>query len=747
MLSADPCKFRSCVVIAPKYPQIRHKIKGRVIPAFPFALKLYLCGASRCAGASKRIQLTHILSHREHHRCTDATVDKIYDAQDLRGMNDLQNSRFGVTESPDLGIIMADGTRLSARIWRPETSVPVPVILEYLPYRKRDGTCARDALTHPWFAARGYACLRVDMRGNGDSEGVMEDEYTAQEHADAVEVINWLAAQDWCNGSVGMMGISWGGFNGLQVAALAPEPLKAVITLCSTVDRFADDIHYKGGCLLNENLGWGATMWSYSSRAPDPALRANWREMWLERLEAEPFLPATWLNHQRRDAYWQHGSVIEDYSKIKAKVLAIGGWGDAYKNAVPQLVEALPDAKGIVGPWVHKYPHFAVPEPRIGFLQEALRWWDHWLKGIDTGVTDDPDYRAYLMDGVRPAAWYTERPGRWIAEQTGATSHLATETLHLTDTGLMPTTGMLTQNISSPAHCGADAGEYCAIWLGPELPGDQRRDDALSTTFDSGPLAADMDIVGAPRVTFTLTSDRPQAQIAVRLNHIHPDGAATRISYGVMNLSHRHSAATPTAMTPGTAEEITFTLDHIAYRVPAGHLLRVSISDSYWPMIWPSPAKTNLALSAGKIALPQRPTAGGDEHFFEPPTAADPWQTETLRPENHVRRQVTDMVTGHVDLVIEDDFGKVRDAEHGLIAGSVARERWRIHPDDPLSAQGTCHWTDEIERDDIILRTEARCEMTSDATHFHLTARIEAYENGALIYARDVKDSVPRDHM
>ncbi|MEP5730662.1 MAG: CocE/NonD family hydrolase [Sulfitobacter sp.] len=664
-------------------------------------------------------------------------------------MNTSTNALRDITQEPDFGITLSDGCRLSARIWRPvdANDDPVPVILEYLPYRKRDGTCARDALTHPWFAERGYACLRVDIRGNGDSQGLMEDEYSAQELSDCVEVIEWLAAQTWCNGNVGMMGISWGGFNGLQVAALAPDALKAVITLCSTVDRFADDIHYKGGCLLNENLGWGATMWSYSSRAPDPALRADWRDMWMDRLENEPFLPSVWLRHQTRDAYWQHGSVIQDYSALKAKVLAIGGWGDAYKNAVPQLVEALPDAKGIVGPWVHKYPHFAAPEPRIGFLQEALRWWDHWLKGQDRGVTNDPDYRAYLMDGVRPAAWYLERKGRWITEAKGATSHLPTTQLHLTDAGLSKSPAPLTAQITSPAHTGAAAGEYCAIWLGPEMPADQRQDDALSTTFDSAPLSQDMDIVGAPRLTVTLSSTHPQAQIAVRLNHIHPDGAATRITYGVLNLSHRQSAASPKPMTPGTAQEVTLALDHIAYRVPKGHRLRVSISDAYWPLIWPSPTATLLTLSQGTIALPQRPTKGSDEYLFEPPTAAEPWQTDTLRCENHIRRQETDMVTGNVHLVIEDDFGRTRDAEHGLITASVARERWTIHPDDPTSAAGTCHWTDELSRDDITLRTETHCTMTCDATDFHLTARLEAYENDMLVYERDLQDTIPRDHM
>lgn len=663
--------------------------------------------------------------------------------------NTTSNALRDIEEDPDFGITLSDGCRLSARLWKPKDAHddPVPVLLEYLPYRKRDGTCARDALTHPWFAARGYACLRVDMRGNGDSEGLMEDEYTPQELSDAVEVINQMAAEAWCNGRVGMMGISWGGFNGLQVAALDPAPLKAVITLCSTVDRYCDDIHYKGGCLLNENLGWGATMWSYSSRAPDPALRADWRELWLQRLENEPFLPSLWLRHQRRDAYWQHGSVIEDYSAIKAKVLAIGGWGDAYKNAVPQLVEALPGAKGIVGPWVHKYPHFAVPEPRIGFLQEALRWWDKWLKDIDTGVEQDPDYRAYLMDGVRPAYWYVEREGRWVAEEYGATSHIPHRTLHLTNVGLSDGSGPLKAQIQSAQDCGAESGEYCAIWLGPEMPGDQRRDDTFSAIYDSAPAEDVVDIFGAPRITLRLASDKPQTQIAVRLSHVHPDGATTRITYGVLNLSHRDGHSEPVRLTPGEPVRAVLHLDQVAYRLPKGHCLRISVSTAYWPLVWPAPEAATITLFSGTLNLPVRRTTRRDEHVFEPPVAADPWQVETLRESGNLRRREVDMQTGIVSLVIEDDFGKVRDAEHGLITGSVARERWNIHPDDPLSARGKCHWTDELERGDIRLRTEAYSEMWSDAEQFYLAARLEAYENDVLVYARDVKDEIPRDHI
>jgi predicted acyl esterase len=131
---------------------------------------------------------------------------------------------YKVREIEHCLIPLKDGTQLAARIWLPEVAglQTFPAILEYLPYRKRDGTAVRDALTHPWMAGQGYVCVRVDMRGNGESQGLMADEYLLQEQDDALEVIDWLCQQPWCDGKVGMMGISWGGFNGLQVAGRQP---------------------------------------------------------------------------------------------------------------------------------------------------------------------------------------------------------------------------------------------------------------------------------------------------------------------------------------------------------------------------------------------------------------------------------------------------------------------------------------------------------------------------------------------
>lgn len=138
-----------------------------------------------------------------------------------------------VREDEYVRIPLSDGTHLAARIWRPVDSndAPVPAILEFIPYRRRDLTAQRDSIHHPYMAGHGYACARVDLRGTGDSEGVLEDEYLEQELSDAEEILTWLADQTWCDGNTAMMGISWGGFNALQVAARQPQGLGAILTV------------------------------------------------------------------------------------------------------------------------------------------------------------------------------------------------------------------------------------------------------------------------------------------------------------------------------------------------------------------------------------------------------------------------------------------------------------------------------------------------------------------------------------
>jgi hypothetical protein len=657
-----------------------------------------------------------------------------------------------VTEHADMPIIMSDGCRISARVWMPDDADknPMPVIFEHLPYRKRDGTIARDETVHPWFAGHGYVCIRTDMRGNGDSDGLMEDEYTAQELQDAVEVIEWAARQPWCNGNVGMMGISWGGFNGLQVAALAPEPLKAVITLCSTVDRYADDIHYKGGCLLGENFGWSTNMLAYSSRPPDMALVGNrWHEMWMHRLENQKLDLSTWLRHQRRDEYWKHGSVCEDYSSIKAAVLSIGGWHDGYRNTISHLVENLSSpVKGIVGPWIHKYPHIAGPKPAIGYLQEAKRWWDHWLKGQDTGVDKDPDYRVYLMDSVAPKKWHEERPGRWIAEQDWPSQRINNKTLHMAQgAALADDPSEFIVQVSSPHDCGAAAGEYFPFAFSDELPDNQSRDDAASACFDSDELDNTKDIVGAPTIRLRLSCDKPQGQVTVRLCDLRPDGTSALITLGHLNLSHRESHEHPSAVPVDEMIDIAFNLDQIAYKIPKGHRLRVAVSTTYWPMLWPSPESASIMIEAGSIDLPERPLSDADEVTFEEPEGAPAWRTKELRAEAYSHDNTRNDETGVVTTSVFNDFGEVQDLDHGLISGGWMKEIWSIHPDDPTSACVKTEYEKVGGRDGQMWHTRVSAGMHADKNDFFLTARLEAYENDKLVLERDYTDKISRDMM
>jgi len=655
-----------------------------------------------------------------------------------------------IVEHPDMAIVMPDGTRLSARVWMPEDAKenPVPVIVEHLPYRKRDGTIVRDQYTHPWMAGHGYCCVRVDMRGNGDSDGLMDDEYTPQELQDACDVIDWVSRQPWSNGKVGMMGISWGGFNGLQVAALQPPALKAIITICSTVDRYADDIHYKGGSLLLKNFSWTITMLAYSSRPPDPQLVGNkWVEMWLERLNNMPFLISTWLRHQHRDDYWKHGSVCEDYSAIQAAVLSIGGWHDGYRNTISHLVENL-DApvKGIVGPWNHKYPHYAGPKPSIGFLQEAKRWWDKWLKDEETDVEKDPAYRAWVMDSLPPKRWHEERPGRWAAFENWPSDDLQPEILHLgPDQNLQDEPCSLEHSICSPQDCGAEGGEFFPFAFGDELPGDQSVDDAGSLCFDSAPLAETMDLIGATKFKASVSLDKSCGQIIVRLNDVRPDGKIVHIAVGILNLTHHKSHETPQELSPNEPFDIEFALDQMAYRIPAGHKLRVAVSTAWFPGVWPSPENTTLSLQNASIELPVRETLSGNEWRFEEPIGAPEWEVENLRPAKYTKNIVKNDDAGETVTTILSDFGENRDLDHGLISGGWTREILSVKQNDPLSASHKLEYEKTGGRPGQMYRTRTDAEFTSDANFFYPKATLKCWLNDDLIFEKSWNDKIQRD--
>ena len=669
--------------------------------------------------------------------------------------------REQIDEIETVWIPMADGRRLAARLFLPKTAStePVPVVLEYIPYRRRDIMRAGDEAMHRWFAAHGYACARVDIAGSGDSDGSIDDEYVLREQDDGVEVIEWLAAQPWSTGSVGMIGISWGGFNGLQIAARRPPALRAVISVCSTVDRYGCDVHYSGGCLNEQNLEWGTFFLTIKGLPPDPATVGHdrWREMWRDRIDGATHPVADWLRHQRRDDFWRHGSVSEDLAAIEAPVLAVSGWLDGYRQTVFDLVEGLSaPCKGILGPWGHTYPHDGFPGPAIGFLQECKRWWDHWLKGVDTGVDTDPAMRMWLQEPTRPAADLAERDGRWICLPNwppppaidGCTWTFGSGQL---TAGAAAPGGVAA--VCSPLATGRASGQWSAYTMGkiaPDLPMDQRQDDAGSLVYDSGPLDAAVHVVGRPVARLRVASDRPAGHVVVRLNDVHPDGTSERLSYGVLNLCHRNGHDTPTPLEPGTAYDVEVPMMGIAQTVPPGHRLRLAISTSYWPMIWPSPEPTTLTVheAHSSLLVPSIDTPPMvREPLFAPAESAVAGSISSTRDGSVSVRHIEDLGAQSTTVVDWRDDGVYVIDDVGTEVSFSRLRTSSIAASDPLSARVDLEIRMSFRRDEWDVRIESDVSMSSDRDSFIVSGRLAAFDRGEVFAERRFEETIARDHL
>ncbi|MDX3762386.1 CocE/NonD family hydrolase [Streptomyces sp. AK02-04a] len=673
-------------------------------------------------------------------------------------MRYIENLPHTTRQEDHVRIPMPDGVHLSARIWRPVSSddSPVPAILEYIPYRKGDLSSVRDSIHHPYIAGHGYACVRVDLRGTGDSEGVLADEYLEVEQSDAEAVLDWLAAQSWCDGTTGMMGISWGAFAALQVAARQPPSLRAIVISSFTDDRYADDMHYMGGAMLSDNLAEAGTMFAYATCPPDPsAVGERWREMWHERLDAaEPWV-LNWLRHQRRDSYWRHASVCEDYTAVRCPVLASSGWADGYSNAVTRLLAHLDvPCKGLIGPWSHKYPHLGEPGPAIGYLQEVVRWWDHWLKGADNGAMDGPMLRAWMQDSVPPSTSYEDRPGRWVGEPAWPSEHVrdtayALRSRHLTAEDEAPDDGG-SQTLKSPLSVGQFAGKWASYNAPPDLPYDQREEDGGSLVYETEPLPERLEILGAPRVELEVSADQPVAMVAARLSDVAPDGSATRVTYGVLNLTRRDSTDEPAPLEPGQLQRATVHLNGVAQAFPPGHRVRLSLSTSYWPLAWPPPRPTLLTVHEQpcRLVLPVRPADEPDTSApFEAPEGTAPLTTTPVTPPEQRWEVSRDLIDYGAALDIVKDRGTVHYDAMDLDVGCRVHERYTSVADDFTSPAGEVTWTMSFRRKEWDVQVRTSTTLTCDAEEFHVNATLDAYEGGRRVASRTWNESVPRDAL
>lgn len=666
---------------------------------------------------------------------------------------------YSVETKENIWIELSDGTKLSSRVWMPKTqnNEKIPAILEYIPYRKSDGTRTRDEPMHGYFAGHGYAVIRVDIRGSGESDGLLKDEYLKQEQDDALEVIDWIASQDWCDGNVGMMGKSWGGFNSLQVAARQPKALKAIITVGFTDDRYNNDIHYKGGMLLNDNFWWGNIMLAYQSRPLDPNIVGDsWRETWLHRLENMPLWMKTWMEHQTRDAYWKHGSVCEDYSAIEVPVFAIDGWEDSYQNTVLSLLSGLSvPRKGIIGPWGHVYAHDGVPGPAIGFLQEAVKWWDHWLKGENTDMMDGPMVKAWVEESMAPSSIKLNSNGHWVGFHAWPSTDITTKTYKMTHGRLLEKRDKTPEKVQlkTPQNHGLLAGE----WMGAGVPGetaaDQRIDDGMAMVFETEALQQATEIVGFPRFEVKLSSDKPKAMLFAQLSDVAPDGSVTRVSYGVMNLTHLQGHDKVVELTPDETVNAFVDLDACGHHFKAGHRIRVSLATTFWPMFWPMPENATLTLHLDTAT------------FTLPISNAKKVDGPNHTPESAPLTPLTMLSPGKVDRsisydILKDRWTSITDGVGGVFGEGIYRfddidvtvehnlkREMTLSNKDPLSATYTIDQKMRIGRDGWWIEATIRLTQTSDMEYFYITGEMDVTENEQAMFSKKWDESIKRNGL
>jgi uncharacterized protein len=672
-----------------------------------------------------------------------------------------QSGHFGPRQIKNLETVwvtMRDEVKLAVRIILPVDAErdPVPAVMTYQPYRRRDLSRGWEERAY-YLASHGYAAVMPDIRGSGDSEGLTKDEYLQAQTDDGMEVIAWLATQPWCTGKVGMIGLSWAGFTSLQVAFNRPPALKAIITSGFTDNRYTDDAHYLGGTIVQDMFLWGSDFFTLLGLPPDPAVvGSRWRRMWKERCEAIEFPVATWLKHQTYDAYWKHGSVCENYGAIQCPVYAVDGWTDGYTNSVPRVMEHLSvPRKALIGPWAHEWGDVAQPGPNIDWPDEERRWWDHWLKGIDTGIMSEPAYRAWMAESPVHHGM-TEMPGRWVAEETWPSPRITTQTWHLNNRTLGASAEESAVLVLEPTRqtVGIDSGHWCPGGggenLATELALDQGTDDGRSLLFDSAPLEKRIEILGFPIVELDLAVDKPVALIAVRLNEVHPGGISRRVSYGVLNLTHREGHEHPLPLEPGKRYRVRVQLKNSGFAFKPGNRIRVSVSAANWYLVLPPPQPVNLTVFTGTstLLLPVRPPRPEDAQLrpFGAPFELPKMSVTVIKPDMPETKKFTRNVgLSSMTVTSEGGGGVMRLNETGTVLSNGWRNAWFIEDADPSSARVTCEQSWEFSRGrSWQTRVETRFEVTLTQQRYELRATCTAFDREKPFFTRSWKESVPR---
>jgi putative CocE/NonD family hydrolase len=652
-------------------------------------------------------------------------------------------------------IPMSDGTRLAADLWRPKGaggSGRFPVLLEYLPYRKNEGRGGRHAL-YAYFVRRGYVVARVDIRGTGNSEGTLIPyEYSEIEQRDGEEVIAWLARQRFSNGNVGMFGISWGGFNSIHMAMRNPPALKAILAVDATDDLYQDDVHFMDGMMHVDSWEMSQDLANAMPGAPDYRIDEDY---FRRRFDQPPWM-LTYKRQQRDGPFWDRTALKTRYDAIRIPTFVIGGWYDGYRDSIPRMLENMKaPVKAIVGAWNHTFPDEPYPKPGMEWRHEAVRWFDRFLKGRDTGILEEPRLAVYVRQWHPPGPYLEEAPGFWRYEESWPIARVRERTYYpnpdhsLSDSA--PPAG--SERLRYVATTGVEAGGP-VMWFGDVAP-DQRPSDAFSLVYETAPLESDLEILGLPRALLRVSADAPLAHWFARVNDVAPDGTVTLVANAGQNGAHRVSAREPKEIVPGEEFPLEIELHFTSWVFPKGHRIRLAVGNAQWPMIWPTPYPMTTTLFLGpeatRLILPVVPAADRPSPAYSPIETGDDGLPgfETLD---------TGTTSGYGEISSVDRNPQKGTAKVVATSTSATRYPWgeehntesithRAEDGRPEAASVRGEYGTTVKLPDRTLRWECWVELRSDRENFHYSSARRLLRDGTVVREKSWEQTIPRDHQ
>jgi len=654
----------------------------------------------------------------------------------------------------EVQITMSDGIKLAADIYWPaeaDKKNRFPVLLEYTPYRK-DESRARNYSLYSYFLERDYLVVRVDMRGTGNSEGItIPYEYSDIELDDGEEIIDWLSKQEWSTGSVGMFGISWGGFNSIQMAMRNPPALKAFVALMATEYLYQEDVHYMDGILVaGDSWMMSNDLYNALPGAPDFKMDEEWVN---NRFNIKPSV-YSYMRQQRDGAFWDRASAKNQYEKIRIPGYHIGGWYDGYRNSLPRMLENVQaPVKAMIGPWDHYFPHNAWPEPQIEWREEAVRWFDQWLKEIDTGILNEPDFAVYVRNYHPPDPSLDKVDGFWRWEDKWPIERIENLSLYAQadHTLSIESNENTTHNITYKPSIGLEGGGP-TMWWGSIAP-DQKPMDEFSLVYDSGILDAPHEILGRPIARLRVSADAPRANWVVRLSDVAPDGKVTQVVGAAFNGTHRISAREPSDIVPGEEFDLNIELHFTSWVFPKGHKIRMSITNAIWPMLWPTPMQMETTLAIGgnngaRIDLPIVPSEKKDKPSFKKPSPSPTLSNYKVLDSGNISGYAA-INSIQYDQDTGEAFGVATNTGATQYPWGIERFEEEIEhrtsDDNPAHTSVTGRYKITEELKDRTLDFEQNVEFKSDEENFYLTFHRWVSINGELYKEKVWQEVIPRD--